>query len=82
MVQWVKVYICFKWNNKKMQAYQYLDIDIVAPVFNFIKNKGQAQVFSFEFCHFFSLCRWFYFKQDSNTGIFIWILRIFSTCNL
>ena len=36
-----------------MQVYQYLDVDIVAPVFNFIKNKGQAQVFSFEFCHFF-----------------------------
>ena len=52
MVQWVKVYICFKWKNKEMQVYQYLDVDIVAPVFNFIKNKGQAQVF---FAIFFTL---------------------------
>ena len=64
-----------------MQAYQYLDVDIVAPVFNFIKNKGQAQVFSFEFCHFFlnktltqvfsfESCEFFqrvtYKKQDSS----------------
>ena len=39
-----------------MQVYQQLDIDIVPPACNFIKNETPAQMFPCEFCVFFSAC--------------------------
>ena len=59
--------------------YQQLDIDIVPPACTFIKSKIPAQVFFCEFCKFFQPVT--YYKWDSGTGVFTWILRIFSTCN-
>ena len=45
-----KLGFCYKWSNKKMEVYQYFDVDIVPPACNFIKDKTPAQLFSCELC--------------------------------
>ena len=36
-----------------MQVYQQLNVDIVPPAYDFIKNETRVQVFSYEFCKIF-----------------------------
>ena len=43
----ISAYNC---HNIKLQMYQELDVDIVPPVCNFIKNETLAYMLSCEFC--------------------------------
>ena len=54
---------------KKIQVYQQFDVDIVPPVYNFIKSETSTQLFSCGFCKFFS------------TSIFLGNLSTFATGN-
>ena len=53
-----KLGFCYKQRNKKMQVYQQLDVDIVPPICNFIKNETPPLVFSCEFFEFFQPVIW------------------------
>ena len=51
-----------------MQVYQQLDIVIVPPACNFIKNEAPAQVYPCKFCEFFSACN--FIKNATTAPVF------------
>ena len=51
--KWQMAWILLKWCSKKMQVDHQVDVDVVPPASNFIKNKTSAQEFSCKLCDFF-----------------------------